>query len=51
MGEANASAEEDVLLSSPMEIETQQDTVISDSGNKVSALNRCVHGITALLEQ
>ncbi|XP_059673989.1 capping protein-inhibiting regulator of actin dynamics [Gavia stellata] len=34
MGEANASIEEDVLLSSPMETETQQDTVISDSGNK-----------------
>ncbi|KAM7111936.1 capping protein-inhibiting regulator of actin dynamics [Ciconia maguari] len=34
MGETNASVEEDVLLSSPMEIETQQDTVISDSGNK-----------------
>ncbi|KAM6429294.1 capping protein-inhibiting regulator of actin dynamics [Rhynochetos jubatus] len=34
MGEANASIEEDVLLSSPMEIETQQDTAISDSGNK-----------------
>ncbi|XP_072719385.1 capping protein-inhibiting regulator of actin dynamics [Ciconia boyciana] len=34
MGETNASIEEDVLLSSPMEIETQQDTVISDSGNK-----------------
>ncbi|KAM6401165.1 capping protein-inhibiting regulator of actin dynamics isoform 2-T2 [Pluvialis apricaria] len=33
-GEANASTEEDVLLSSPMEIETQQDTAISDSGNK-----------------
>lgn len=39
MGEANTSIEEDVLLSSPMEIETQQDTVISDSGNKVSTLN------------
>ena len=36
MGEANTSIEEDVLLSSPMETETQQDTVISDSGNKVS---------------
>ncbi|XP_009873027.1 PREDICTED: uncharacterized protein KIAA1211 homolog [Apaloderma vittatum] len=34
MGEANTSMEEDVLLSSPMEIETQQDTVISRSGNK-----------------
>ncbi|XP_050194781.1 capping protein-inhibiting regulator of actin dynamics isoform X3 [Myiozetetes cayanensis] len=34
MGEANTSIEEDVLLSSPMEIETQQDPVISDSGNK-----------------
>ncbi|XP_027741342.1 uncharacterized protein KIAA1211 homolog [Empidonax traillii] len=34
MGEANTSMEEDVLLSSPMETETQQDPVISDSGNK-----------------
>ncbi|XP_027492044.1 uncharacterized protein KIAA1211 homolog isoform X4 [Corapipo altera] len=34
MGEANTSIEEDVLLSSPMEIETQQVTVISGSGNK-----------------
>ncbi|KAM6267095.1 capping protein-inhibiting regulator of actin dynamics isoform 1-T5 [Spheniscus humboldti] len=34
MGEANASMEEDALLRSPMEIEAQQDTVISDSGNK-----------------
>ncbi|XP_065692277.2 capping protein-inhibiting regulator of actin dynamics isoform X1 [Patagioenas fasciata] len=34
MGEANASIEEDVLFSSPMEIETQQDTVIPGSGNK-----------------
>ncbi|XP_054019113.1 capping protein-inhibiting regulator of actin dynamics [Dryobates pubescens] len=32
--EATASMEEDVLLSAPMEMETQQDTVISDSGNK-----------------
>lgn len=45
MGEANTSIEEDVLLSSPMEIETQQDTVISDSGNKVSTLNWHIHGI------
>uniref|UniRef100_A0A803VJL9 Capping protein inhibiting regulator of actin dynamics n=1 Tax=Ficedula albicollis TaxID=59894 RepID=A0A803VJL9_FICAL len=34
MGEANASAEDDALLSSPMETETQQDTVISDCSNK-----------------
>ncbi|KAI1238314.1 hypothetical protein IHE44_0013035 [Lamprotornis superbus] len=34
MGEANASTEDDALLSSPMEIETQQDTVISDCSNK-----------------
>ncbi|XP_051472508.1 capping protein-inhibiting regulator of actin dynamics [Apus apus] len=35
LGEANTNIEEDTLLSSPMEIETQQqDTVISDSGNK-----------------
>ncbi|XP_009071355.1 PREDICTED: uncharacterized protein KIAA1211 homolog [Acanthisitta chloris] len=36
MGEANTSAEEDVLFSSSMEAETQQDTVISESGNKSS---------------
>ncbi|XP_032542908.1 cancer-related regulator of actin dynamics isoform X2 [Chiroxiphia lanceolata] len=36
MGEANTSIEEDVLLSSPMEIETQQVTVISGSGNKAT---------------
>ncbi|XP_054239142.1 capping protein-inhibiting regulator of actin dynamics [Indicator indicator] len=34
MEEANPSMEEDVLLGAPMEIETQQDTGISDSGNK-----------------
>ncbi|XP_037990650.1 capping protein inhibiting regulator of actin dynamics isoform X1 [Motacilla alba alba] len=34
MGEANASTEDDALLSSPMETETQQDTVISDCSNK-----------------
>ncbi|XP_062349505.1 capping protein-inhibiting regulator of actin dynamics [Cinclus cinclus] len=34
MGEANTSTEDDALLSSPMEIETQQDTVISDCSNK-----------------
>ncbi|XP_014117036.1 PREDICTED: uncharacterized protein KIAA1211 homolog [Pseudopodoces humilis] len=34
MGEANTSTEEDALLSSPVEMETQQDTVISDCGNK-----------------
>nr|XP_021388126.1 cancer-related regulator of actin dynamics isoform X2 [Lonchura striata domestica]XP_021388216.1 cancer-related regulator of actin dynamics isoform X2 [Lonchura striata domestica] len=34
MGEANASTEDDALLSSPMETETQQDTVISDCTNK-----------------
>ncbi|XP_041337796.1 capping protein inhibiting regulator of actin dynamics [Pyrgilauda ruficollis] len=34
MGEANASAEDDALLSSPMETETQQDTAISDCSNK-----------------
>ncbi|XP_010000822.1 PREDICTED: uncharacterized protein KIAA1211 homolog [Chaetura pelagica] len=35
LGEANTNTEEDTLLSSPMEIEAQQqDTVISDSGNK-----------------
>ncbi|KAM4900115.1 capping protein-inhibiting regulator of actin dynamics [Sylvia borin] len=36
MGEANTSAEDDALLSSPMETETQQDTVISDCSNKSS---------------
>ncbi|XP_074807467.1 capping protein-inhibiting regulator of actin dynamics isoform X2 [Natator depressus] len=36
MEEANASLEEDLLLSSPMETETQQDTVLSDSDNKLS---------------
>uniref|UniRef100_A0A8C4VCY2 Capping protein inhibiting regulator of actin dynamics n=1 Tax=Gopherus evgoodei TaxID=1825980 RepID=A0A8C4VCY2_9SAUR len=36
MEEANASLEEDLLLSSPMEIETQQDTVLSDSDNKLN---------------
>ncbi|XP_059700770.1 capping protein-inhibiting regulator of actin dynamics isoform X3 [Haemorhous mexicanus] len=34
MGEANASTEDDALLSSPMETESQQDTVISDCSNK-----------------
>ncbi|KAF2977588.1 hypothetical protein EK904_000342, partial [Melospiza melodia maxima] len=34
MGEANASTEDDALLSSPMETEAQQDTVISDCSNK-----------------
>ncbi|XP_056346161.1 capping protein-inhibiting regulator of actin dynamics [Oenanthe melanoleuca] len=34
MGEANSSTEDDALLSSPMETETQQDTVISDCSNK-----------------
>ncbi|XP_063258029.1 capping protein-inhibiting regulator of actin dynamics isoform X2 [Prinia subflava] len=36
MGEANTSSEEDTLLSSPMETETQQDTAIPDCGNKGS---------------
>ncbi|XP_032638634.1 capping protein-inhibiting regulator of actin dynamics isoform X1 [Chelonoidis abingdonii] len=36
MEEANTSLEEDFLLSSPMEIETQQDTVLSDSDNNLS---------------
>lgn len=51
MGEANASMEEDALLRSPMEIEAQQDTVISDSGNKVSTLNWRIHDIIAVLKQ
>uniref|UniRef100_A0A8C3R2P0 Capping protein inhibiting regulator of actin dynamics n=1 Tax=Cyanoderma ruficeps TaxID=181631 RepID=A0A8C3R2P0_9PASS len=34
MEEANTSAEDDASLSSPMETETQQDTVISDCSNK-----------------
>uniref|UniRef100_A0A8C8RMI2 Capping protein inhibiting regulator of actin dynamics n=1 Tax=Pelusios castaneus TaxID=367368 RepID=A0A8C8RMI2_9SAUR len=33
--EANASLEEDVLLSSPMETDTQQDIVLSESDNKL----------------
>ncbi|KAM9143770.1 capping protein-inhibiting regulator of actin dynamics [Pangshura tecta] len=36
MEEANASLEEDLLPSRPMEIETQEDTVLSDSDNKLS---------------
>lgn len=38
MGEANASVEEDMFLGSLMEIDSQQDTVLSESGNKVSTL-------------
>nr|XP_041571689.1 capping protein inhibiting regulator of actin dynamics isoform X2 [Taeniopygia guttata] len=38
MGEANASTEDDALLSSPMETETQQDTAISDCSNKVTPI-------------
>ncbi|XP_031444473.1 cancer-related regulator of actin dynamics isoform X1 [Phasianus colchicus] len=34
MGEAAASLEEDVFLGSLMEIDSQQDTVLSESGNK-----------------
>ncbi|XP_048798960.1 capping protein-inhibiting regulator of actin dynamics isoform X2 [Lagopus muta] len=34
MGEANASVEEDVFLGSLMEVDSQQDTVLSESGNK-----------------
>ncbi|XP_031964178.1 cancer-related regulator of actin dynamics isoform X2 [Corvus moneduloides] len=34
MGEANTSTEDDALLSSPTEMETQQDTVISECSNK-----------------
>ncbi|XP_066489007.1 capping protein-inhibiting regulator of actin dynamics [Tiliqua scincoides] len=36
IGEANASFEADVLLSSPMETETQQDTVLPETCNKAS---------------
>ncbi|KAJ6668579.1 hypothetical protein lerEdw1_012061 [Lerista edwardsae] len=36
IGEANASFEADVLLSSPMETETQQDTVLPETCNKVT---------------
>lgn len=39
MGEANASVEEDAFLGSLMEIDSQQDTVLSESGNKVSTSN------------
>ncbi|OXB55052.1 hypothetical protein ASZ78_015067 [Callipepla squamata] len=34
MGEANASVEEDAFLGSLMEIDSQQDTVLPESGNK-----------------
>lgn len=51
MGEASASVEEDVLLGSPMETDTQQDTVLSESGNKVSTSNRRVCGITLVLQR
>lgn len=35
-GSADASSEEDFVLTSPMEIVTQQDIVLSDTENKVS---------------
>ncbi|XP_030804370.1 cancer-related regulator of actin dynamics isoform X2 [Camarhynchus parvulus] len=38
MGEATASTEDDALLSSPVETETQQDTVISDCSNKLTPM-------------
>lgn len=37
-GSADASSEEDFCLTSPMEIVTQQDIVLSDTENKVSLL-------------
>lgn len=37
-GSADASSDEDFFLSSPMEIVTQQDIVLSDPENKVSLL-------------
>lgn len=37
-GSADASSEEDFVLTSPMEIVTQQDIVLSDTENKVSLL-------------
>lgn len=37
-GSADASSEEDFVLTSPMEIVTQQDIVPSDTENKVSLL-------------
>lgn len=37
-GSADASSEEDFVLTSPMEIVTQQDIVLSDKENKVSLL-------------
>lgn len=39
MGETDSSLEEDVLLRSPMEIESQQDPVLSGSDAKVCILN------------
>lgn len=37
-GSADASSEEDFVLTSPMEIVTQQDIILSDAENKVSLL-------------
>lgn len=37
-GSADASSDEDFFLTSPMEIVTQQDIVLSDPENKVSLL-------------
>lgn len=51
MGEANASVEEDVFLGSLMEVDSQQDTVLSESGNKVSTLNWCFHGFMVIINQ
>lgn len=39
IGEASASLEADVLLSSPMETETQQDTVLPETCNKASDMS------------
>lgn len=36
IGEANASLEADVLLNTPMETETQQETVLPEGHNQVS---------------
>lgn len=51
MGEANASVEEDAFLGSLMEIDSQQDTVLSESGNKVSTSNWRFHGFIVIINQ
>lgn len=48
MEEASAGVEEDVLLSTPMEVEPRQD---ADSANKVSTSDQCIGGTRAVLDQ